>query len=259
MPIYEGQSVEEAIQNGLKALGVTQDEVQTTIIEEGKKGFLGVGKKNAQVSLEYMAKQETENKTEIVNETEVEEEDSEKLTEEEIEPAEEVSDKEAEQEEKPTEGLDDQEALRQLGIYLTDITKELNAPATIKTTRDAGRIVFGLDTSKKGLLIGRHGKTLNALQYLAQVYIHRIAKNKLPIVVNVGDYRQKREDILERLAERTAEKVDRTGMPAFLEPMPAFERKQIHAVLSKKNYVTTHSEGDEPYRYLVVEPAKKYY
>jgi len=61
------------------------------------------------------------------------------------------------------------------------------------------------------------------------------------------------------LAERTAEKVDRTGMPAFLEPMPAFERKQIHAVLSKKSYVTTHSEGDEPYRYLVVEPAKKYY
>lgn len=260
MPIYEGQSVEEAIQNGLKALGVTQDEVQTTIIEEGKRGFLGVGRKNAQVSLEYMAKQETESKPELVNEKEAKE-DSEKLTEEEIESAEEVSDNEVEQEEKTTEteGLDDQEALTQLGVYLTDITKELNAPATVKSTWDSGRIVFDLDTAKKGLLIGRHGKTLNALQYLAQVYIHRIAKNKLPIVVNVGDYRQKREDILERLAERTAEKVDRTGMPAFLEPMPAFERKQIHAVLSKKSYVTTHSEGDEPYRYLVVEPAKKYY
>lgn len=257
MPIYEGQSVEEAIQNGLKALGVTQDEVQTTIIEEGKKGFLGVGKKNAQVSLEYMAKQETENKSETVNKTEAEE-DNEKSSEE-IETVEEVSDKEAEQAEKLSEGLDNQEALTQLSIYLTDITKELNAPATIKTSRDAGRIVFDLDTSKKGLLIGRHGKTLNALQYLAQVYIHRIAKNKLPIVANVGNYRQKREDILESLAERTAEKVDRTGMPAFLEPMPAFERKHIHAVLSKKSYVTTHSEGDEPYRYLVVEPAKKYY
>ncbi len=177
-----------------------------------------------------MAKQETENNSETVNETEA---DNEKSSEE-IETVEEVSDKEAEQAEKLSEGLDDQEALTQLGIYLTDITKELNAPATIKTSRDAGRIVFDLDTSKKGLLIGRHGKTLNALQYLAQVYIHRIAKDKLPIVVNVGNYRQKREDILESLAERTAEKVDRTGMPAFLEPMPAFERKHIHAVLSKK-------------------------
>lgn len=145
MPIYEGQSVEDAIQNGLKALGVTQDEVQTTIIEEGKKGFLGVGKKNAQVSLEYMAKQETENNSETVNETEA---DNEKSSEE-IETVEEVSDKEAEQAEKLSEGLDDQEALTQLGIYLTDITKELNAPATIKTSRDAGRIVFDLDTSKK--------------------------------------------------------------------------------------------------------------
>jgi len=95
------------------------------------------------------------------------------------------------------------------------------------------------------------------LQYLAQVYIHRIARNKLSVVINVGDYREKRQAILERLASRTAEKVRRTGRPVFLEPMPAFERKQIHSVLSKDTNVQTHSEGDEPYRYLVVEPATK--
>lgn len=257
MAIYEGQSVEEAIQNGLEALGVSQDKVKATILEEGKKGFLGVGRKNARVSLELMAKQEPELKTEIEPDSQIMEDDHSKVINE-TEEFEEISDQKQEQE-KTSEKLDDQQALTQLGTYLTEITKQLNAPAAVKTTYDQDRIVFELDTPKKGLLIGRHGKTLNALQYLAQVYVHRIAKNKLSIVVNVGNYRQKREDILQQLAERTAEKVDRTGMPVFLEPMPAFERKQIHFVLSKKSYVSTHSEGDEPYRYLVVEPTKKYY
>lgn len=116
-----------------------------------------------------------------------------------------------------------------------------------------------LDSEKQGILIGKHGKTLNALQYLAQVFIHRVAENKLSVVVNVGDYREKRQAILERLAKRTAEKVKQTGRPVFLEPMPAFERKQIHSVLSQDEFIKTHSEGDEPFRYLVVEPAKKYF
>ena len=148
-------------------------------------------------------------------------------------------------------------SLTHLALYLTNISKALNAPALVKTAREDGLIVFHLDTQKQGLLIGKHGKTLNALQYLAQVYIHRIAANKLSVVVNVGDYREKRQAILERLANRTAEKVKRTGRPVFLEPMPAFERKQIHSALSKDAQIQTHSEGDEPYRYLVVEPAKK--
>lgn len=213
MPIYEGQSVEEAIQNGLKALDVTQDEVRTTIIEEGKKGFLGVGKKNARISLEPMVKKEPE--TETVTDEEPAEANSGKISvetetveketfEEEI--AEEEFTEEPSEQTETLENLDDQEALAQVGVYLTNITKALNAPATVSTTYDDQRIVFDLDTSKKGLLIGRHGKTLNALQYLAQVYVHRIAKNKLSIVVNVGNYRQKRQDILQKLAERTAEK-----------------------------------------------------
>ena len=153
--------------------------------------------------------------------------------------------------------LGDEAALTELAVYLTEITKQLDAPAVVKIKREANMIVFQLDTQKQGLLIGKHGKTLNALQYLAQVFIHRVAKNKLSVVVNVGNYREKRQEIIQRLAERTADKVSRTGQPVFLEPMPAFERKQIHAVLSKNEAVQTHSEGDEPYRYLVVEPVKK--
>ncbi len=93
--------------------------------------------------------------------------------------------------------------------------KALNAPALVKTARQDGVVVFHLETQKQGILIGKHGKTLNALQYLAQVYIHRIAKNKLSIVVNVGDYREKRQAILERLASRTAEKSNVQAAQSF--------------------------------------------
>ncbi|GMA48188.1 RNA-binding cell elongation regulator Jag/EloR [Tetragenococcus muriaticus] len=268
MPIYDGQNTEEAIQNGLRALGVTQDDVKTTILEEGKKGFLGVGKKNARVSLELMEDKVSESQTGNVTESDIfvkeSDETSEEYktveTEEFIEETNEVdSSTKPQTQAKEAQGLEDQEALRQLDIYLTDITKALNAPAMVTTTRDNDRIIFDLDTDKKGILIGHHGKTLNALQYLAQVYVHRIAKNKLSIEVNVGDYRQKRQEVLQKLAEQTAEKVKHTKRAAFLEPMPAFERKQIHSVLSKNKDITTHSEGDEPYRYLVVEPVKKSY
>ncbi|HLQ39579.1 MAG TPA: RNA-binding cell elongation regulator Jag/EloR [Tetragenococcus sp.] len=251
MPIYEGATVDEAIQKALTSLAADRSEVTVDIITEGKKGFLGVGKKNAKVSLELISKEkdtlvETNDTKEAVQERPVTPESESKET---TEPSA-ISE---------LENLEDQEALTQLGIYLTNITNQLNAPAMVKMSYEEDRIIFNLETKKQGLLIGRHGKTLNALQYLAQVFIHRVAKNKLSIMLNVGDYRQKRSEILQRLAEKTAEKVDRTGHPVFLEPMPAFERKQIHAALSKKDYVSTHSEGDEPYRYLVVEPAKKYY
>ena len=243
MPVYEGTTIEAAIQHGLKLLGVTKEQVTIKILDQGKKGFLGIGKKEAKVSLEL---KEVEQQTTEISQTIVEEE----------KPANEVSPVTRTQ---TLESLDNEEALKQLAIYLAEITKQMDAPATVTMSHEDHLIVFQLDTEKQGLLIGKHGKMLNAIQYLAQVFIHRVAKNKLSIVVNVGNYREKRQAILQRLAERTAEKVDRTGRPIFLEPMPAFERKQIHAALSKKDYVKTHSEGEEPYRYLVVEPAKKYY
>ncbi|WP_207941868.1 spoIIIJ-associated protein [Enterococcus sp. DIV2402] len=257
MPIYEGQTVEEAISAGLAALGLTESQVTVEVLDEGKKGFLGMGKKNARVSLNPVLTEEVVETVEEIIEDVVEPELAESVVEVDVTVA--PVEPEVPKDNTVLENLEDDEALMQLALYLTNISRELNAPALVKTTREHGTIVFQLETQKQGILIGKHGKTLNALQYLAQVFIHRVAKNKLSVVVNVGNYREKRQAILQRLAERTAEKVDRTGRPVFLEPMPAFERKQIHAALSKKDYVTTHSEGDEPYRYLVVEPAKKYF
>lgn len=247
MPVYEGATIDEAIKHGLDVLGLTKDDVEFDILDEGKKGFLGIGKKNAQVSMEPTVSEEIneaveEAVQEVVTEAIVEEKAAEVQ----------LSDDGTE--------LDNEEALKQLAIYLTNVTKEMGVPALVKIDRGSnGLTTLNLETNKQGMLIGKHGKILNALQYLAQVFVHRVAKNKLSVVVNVGNYRQKREEVLVRLAKRTAEKVKDTGRPVFLEPMPAFERKMIHSALSHDEYIKTHSEGEEPYRYLVVEPAKKYF
>lgn len=256
MPIYEGNTVEEAISKGLSALQLTKEAVEVTILSEGKKGFLGIGKKAAQVSIEPTV---SEDISEAVEETVADivaaDEASEmKQSVKEMERAV-ISSAPAES----LENLEDEAAITELALYLTNISKELNAPALVRVEREADHVIFHLDSNKQGILIGKHGKVLNAMQYLAQVFIHRAAANKLSVVVNAGDYREKRQAVLKRLADRTAEKVKRTGQPVFLEPMPAFERKQIHFALSKDEHIKTHSEGDEPYRYLVVEPAKKYY
>ena len=256
MPIYEGNTIEEATQKGLQALGLTKEDVTIDVLDEGKKGFLGLGKKLAQISMEpTISEQVTEAVEETVEDIVVADEAT--AVEEAVEELTEAIPSLSEESTHSLENLED--AITELAMYLTNISNELNAPAMVRIARENGNIIFHLETEKQGILIGKHGKVLNALQYLAQVFIHRIASNKLSIVVNVGNYREKRHEILERLAKRTAEKAKRTGRPVFLEPMPAFERKQIHHTLSKDEQIKTHSEGDEPYRYLVVEPVKKYF
>lgn len=250
MPVYEGPTIDEAIAQGLQALGLKKEEIEIEILTDAKKGFLGMGKKDARVSIEpTVAEEITEAVVDTVDE----------LVEEPVEVAPEPVSKPTEAASQLVE-LDEDAAVKELALYLTNITNEMGVPALVKIQHEAnGLIVMNLETSKQGMLIGKHGKILNALQYLAQVFLHRVAKEKLSVVVNVGNYRQKREEVLVRLAQRTAEKVKETGRPVFLEPMPAFERKMIHSALSKDDYIKTHSEGEDPYRYLVVEPAKKYF
>lgn len=250
MPVYEGPTIDEAISKGLQALGLKKEAVDIEILADAKKGFLGMGKKDARVSIEAIKVEEPVVTADV---TTKEQNSSSEAK------AEEMVLKEVSSTNQLNE-LDEEEATKELAIYLTNVTNDMGVPALVKIQHEAsGLIIMNLETSKQGMLIGKHGKILNALQYLAQVFLHRVAKEKLSVVVNVGNYRQKREEVLTRLAQRTAEKVKETGRPVFLEPMPAFERKMIHSALSKDEYIKTHSEGEDPYRYLVVEPAKKYF
>ena len=247
-------TVEEAIEKALRTLGVKREEASIEVVEEGKKGFLGFGQKDAIVKVtkhvvtEATPVPEAPVKHEQAAEVEQARPDSSHSIEE---------DQTVEEETEEAGTRNDEEAIDLVAVYLTNIAETLGAPASIKVEQQDKQVVFHLDAEKAGVLIGKHGKVLNALQSLAQVLLHRHAKSKMVAIVNIGDYRERREAILKRLAERTAAKVKETNQPVFLEPMPAFERKVIHFYLSQDTWVTTHSEGREPHRYLVVEPSEK--
>ena len=255
-------SVEKAIQKGLRQLGLPQDQVFVEVISEGKKGLFGFGQKNAEVELTPVATMVSEEVVEEVVEPVVE--TVEEATVETVEtvevPEEDFEDDDFEEEEGDSdyeETVDQlEEAARVTKEYLEGIAKTYGAEATVTVEARRDRMTFVFDTDKQGLLIGKHGKILNALQVLAQVSVHRFIKGRISVQVDVGDYRARRSETLQQIAERTARKVLKTKQPVYLEPLPAYERKQIHAALSKNKRISTHSEGKEPHRYLVVEIAE---
>ena len=255
-------SVEKAIQKGLRQLGLPQDQVFVEIISEGKKGLFGFGQKNAEVELTPVATMVSEEAVEEVVEPVVEAvEEATVETVETVEvPEEDFEDDDFEEEEGDAdyeETVDQlEEAARVTKEYLEGIAKTYGAEATVTVEARRDRMTFVFDTDKQGLLIGKHGKILKALQVLAQVSVHRFVKGRISVQVDVGDYRQRRSETLQQIAERTARKVLKTKQPVYLEPLPAYERKQIHAALSKNKRISTHSEGKEPHRYLVVEIAE---
>jgi len=254
-------SVEKAIQKGLRQLGLPQDQVFVEIISEGKKGLFGFGQKNAEVELTPVATMVSEEAVEEVVEPVVEA--VEEATVETVETVE-VPEEDFEDDDFEEEGDADfeetvdqlEEAARVTKEYLEGIAKTYGAEATVTVEARRDRMTFVFDTDKQGLLIGKHGKILNALQVLAQVSVHRFIKGRISVQVDVGDYRARRSETLQQIAERTARKVLKTKQPVYLEPLPAYERKQIHAALSKNKRISTHSEGKEPHRYLVVEIAE---
>ena len=252
-------SVEKAIQKGLRQLGLTQEEVVVEVITEGKKGLFGFGQKDAMVALTPVVKEEVveEVSTPVVEETveevvAAEDESFEEEFEDEFEDEEDVEG--SENEETTVDRLE--EAAHVTKAYLEGIANTYGAEATVTVEVRRDRMTFVFDTDKQGLLIGKHGKILNALQVLAQVSVHRFVKGRISVQVDVGDYRARRSETLQQIAERTARKVLKTKQPVYLEPLPAYERKQIHAALSKNKRISTLSEGKEPHRYLVVEIAE---
>ena len=237
-------SVEKAIQKGLRQLQLTQDDVEIEVIDEGKKGLFGFGQKDAVVSITVKEKIEQE---EVVEEIEESFEEDKFDFEDDYEESKES-----------VEVLDNhiEEAAHITKAYLEQIAEIYGAPSVVHVEVQKEKMNFVFETEKPGLLIGKYGKILNALQVLAQVSVHRFVKGRMSVQVDVGDYRLRRTEALQQIAERTARRVLKTKQPVYLEPLPAYERKQIHAYLSKNKRISTHSEGKEPHRYLVVEIAE---
>ncbi|MBC1366591.1 protein jag [Listeria innocua] len=141
--------------------------------------------------------------------------------------------------------------------YLLDVATKMGAVITIDVEEVGKDVKLQIKGESLGMLIGKHGQTLNALQYLTQLIANKTTSQYKNIIVNVGDYRERRHETLVLLANKMADKALKTKRAVHLEPMPSFERKIIHAILSENEQIETHSEGRDPYRYIVIKPVKK--
>lgn len=139
--------------------------------------------------------------------------------------------------------------------YLTSVIESLGIQARIDIVKEGDRnVMFNISGEKMGLLIGKRGQTLNALQYLTQLVANRHSSHYVRVILNPENYRERRKETLVRLAERLASKAAQTGEPVSLEPMPNYERKIIHTVLADHDKVSTVSKGEEPSRHVVIQP-----
>ena len=141
--------------------------------------------------------------------------------------------------------------------FLMELTKLMGVDVTIDMGTDAEGNVFGyINGDTLGILIGRRGETLDAVQYLTSLKVNRGREGYTRVTLDTENYRAKREDTLIRLANRMANRAVRTGRKVSLEPMNPYERRIIHFALQQNENVTTHSEGDEPNRHVVITPKK---
>ena len=136
--------------------------------------------------------------------------------------------------------------------FLSSVFKAMNLEVEVKVNEEEKAVDVDLEGDDMGVLIGKRGQTLDSLQYLTNLAINKGSEEYYKVKVDTEDYRKRRKETLENLAKNIAYKVKRTKRPVTLEPMNPFERRVIHSALQNDRFVTTHSEGEEPYRHVVV-------
>jgi len=139
-------------------------------------------------------------------------------------------------------------------IFLNDVFAAMNMTVVVNTEYKEEEKELSIDLSgdDMGVLIGKRGQTLDSLQYLTNLAVNKNVEEHVKVKIDTEDYRNRRKETLENLAKNIAYKVKRTKRPVSLEPMNPFERRVIHSALQNDRFVTTHSEGDEPFRHVVV-------
>lgn len=152
----------------------------------------------------------------------------------------------------PRVPADPEEAKRRAETFLKDIFKTMEMEVEIKTEFAEDTLSIDLLGDDMGILIGKRGQTLDSLQYLTSLVVNKGKASYVRVKLDTEDYRNRRKATLENLARNIAFKVKKTRRPVFLEPMNPYERRIIHSALQNDPYVTTHSEGDEPCRKVVV-------
>ncbi|MBE5777804.1 MAG: protein jag [Clostridiales bacterium] len=258
----KGKTVEEAISLGLEKLGVSFEDVTIDIVSEGEKGFLGfIGTKPAVVTLTMKEDESASVVEEILDTVHQAAENSVKETAEAV--REEVKEK-LQQKQEPAleaaaamvaEAAQQAESIQQQKAveFLSQLTKLMGVNVTINSKVDEeGNVRVDMHGDTLGILIGRRGETLDAVQYLTSLYVNRGQEGYTRVTLDTENYRAKREEALIRLANRMANRAIKTGRKVSLEPMNPYERRILHSALQKNDAVTTHSEGEEPNRHVVI-------
>ena len=273
-----GKTEDEAIKKALAQLGLDRDDVSVEILERAKSGFFGIGASPAKVRVSYGLEEEIPaapapapvkpaEKTEKVDEKKAEKRaeaprnekrKSEKKAEKPVELK-----REERNEEKAVVAVDlgepcTDDKAKEITAFLTGLLEHMNSTAAVKVYMDSeGRYKVILEGEKLGALIGRRGETLDAIQQLTNYSVNRGNDKRVRVHVDAENYRLKREQSLEHLAEKVAAKVLKYRRNVTLEPMNAYERHVIHTALQNVEGVTTYSMGTEPNRRVIVALEKK--
>lgn len=262
------KTVDDAITEALIQLGVTSDRLEYEVIEKGSAGFLGIGMKQAVIE----ARRKPEPKEEKVEEPVVEEPvkaepkkvetvqrqkaAAEKKADEPQKVAfEKVVEKEVKEEvKKETKLVEVQpQTIEAVEDFLKNTMKAMDMEVELKTEIDQdGALCVDMSGEHMGILIGKRGQTLDSLQYLANRVANKHQEGYVRVKLDTENYRARREETLRHLAKNIAHKVKRNRRPVALEPMNPYERRIIHSALQSDPYVMTHSEGEEPFRKVVI-------
>lgn len=255
-----GVDIEEAVRLALLDLKCSRDEVEVTVLEEPTKGFLGIGAKLAKVRVEKIKpaveEKKPEPKAEKKEPKHKERKSKEKKTHEK-KSQESKEDKNVnlaldDVDEDSLKDVEDHEAL----TFLKDITDKMGLNLNFNAKAGDGIVYLEMNGQDSRTVIGKRGQTLDAIQYLTSLVVNKDKEKYVKVVVDAENYRAKRQKTLEQLANRLAAKVVKTRKYVRLEPMNPYERKVIHATLQKNPNITTRSEGEEPYRRVIIELKK---
>lgn len=269
---FSGRNIDEAIFHGLNEMGLTIDEVEVETVQKESKGIFGIGAKNAIVRL-------TEREVPVVPNFEAEraaahERKSERPKHEgERRERKEHADRKPRNERAKREGGERREKQPEVpaieyseelakendaAIFLSDLLKSMKIEATVEAAETEDGLRLNILSSTDGLLIGRRGETLDAIQYIVSLYMNKDRKENgyRRVSVDTEGYRARREETLRRLARKNAAQVARTGRSVAMEPMNPYERRVLHSALQGFKGVTTHSEGEEPNRRVIITPDK---
>lgn len=289
------KTLDDAITEALVQLGVTSDKLDYEVIEKGSAGFLGIGVKQAVIKARKKKEETTIAAVEPEEKKETADSIAEKKEKKDRHPKKEYNkknyknkkdakdnknikeckDNRNQEKEKKEEDKEEIKSTLKKEIplapvkevtidtcrkFIEDVLSCLDMKDVVVTTSvdEEGALSINMDGPDMGILIGKRGQTLDSLQYLTNRVANKMQDGYVRVKLDTEDYRRRRKQTLENLAKNIAGKVKRTRRSVFLEPMNPYERRIIHSALQSDSSVSTHSEGEEPYRRVVVTLARRY-